>query len=106
MKNAARRTRSEFHCQQRATQKGNPTQQLIKQAVDYPIQQLETGKSETLTAYLGANARFHSYSLGNILAIARQGPTATRVAGIRNWNEFGRLVKKARWATMRWPRGE
>ena len=34
------------------------------------------------------------YSFGNILAIARQRPTATRVAGIRTWNELGRFVKK------------
>jgi hypothetical protein len=92
--NAARRTRSESPYQQRTSQKDNPTQQLIKQAVDYLIQQLEAGKSETLAAYLGAMARFHSYSFGNILAIARQRPTATRVAGIRAWNELGRFVKK------------
>ena len=75
-------------------QSDNPTQLLIKQAVDYLIQQLEAGKSETLTAYLNAMARFHSYSFGNILQIARQRPTATRVAGIRTWNEMGRFVKK------------
>jgi len=39
-------------------------------------------------------ARFHNYSFGNILAIARQRPTATRVAGIRAWNELGRFVKR------------
>ena len=94
-KNAAQRTeRSTSPYQQRTTQRENPTQQLIKQAVDYLLQQLEAGKSETLTAYLGAMARFHNYSFGNILAIARQRPTATRVAGIRSWNELGRFVKK------------
>jgi hypothetical protein len=36
------------------------------------MQQVEAGKSETLTAYLTAMARFHNYSFGNILAIARQ----------------------------------
>ena len=93
--NAAQRTeRSTSPYQQRTSQKDNPTQQLIKQAVDYLLQQLEAGKSETLTAYLGAMARFHSYSFGNILQIARQRPTATRVAGIRSWNELGRFVKK------------
>jgi hypothetical protein len=72
-KNAARRTEpSASPYQQRTSQKDNPTQLLIKQAVDYLIQQLEAGKSETLTAYLGAMARFHSYSFGNILQIARQ----------------------------------
>ena len=93
-KNAAQRSRSDSPYQQRTTQRDNPTQLLIKQAVDYLIQQLEAGKSETLTAYLSAMARFHSYSFGNILQIARQRPTATRVAGIRTWNEMGRFVKK------------
>jgi hypothetical protein len=80
--------------QQRTTQRDNPTQQLIKQAVDFLIQQLEAGKSETLAAYLAAMARFHSYSFGNILQIARQRPTATRVAGFYAWKEFGRFVKR------------
>jgi hypothetical protein len=71
-KNAAQRTRTNSPYQQRASQEENPTQVIIKQAVDYLIQQLEAGKSETLTAYLGAMARFHNYSFGNILAIARQ----------------------------------
>ena len=68
--NAALRIESPY--QQRTTQRDNPTQQLIKQAVDYLLEQLEAGKSETLTAYLAAMARFHAYSFGNILSIARQ----------------------------------
>jgi hypothetical protein len=90
--NAALRSESPY--QQRTTQRDNPTQQLIKQAVDYLLQQLEAGKSETLTAYLAAMARFHNYSFGNILAIARQRPTATRVAGFHTWKELGRFVKR------------
>src|ERR1700690_2028495 len=86
--------RSESPYQQRTTQRDNPTQQLIKQAVDYLLEQLEAGKSETLTAYLPAMARFHAYSFGNIMAIARQRPTATRVAGFGTWKEMGRFVKK------------
>jgi hypothetical protein len=93
-KNAALRNQSESPYQQRTTQKDNPTQQLIKQAVDFLLQQLEAGKSETLTAYLAAMARFHAYSFGNILAIARQRPSATRVAGFYAWKEFGRFVKR------------
>ena len=46
--NAALRNQSESPYQQRTTQKDNPTQQLIKQAVDFLLQQLEAGKSETL----------------------------------------------------------
>ncbi|MGC2162273.1 MAG: ArdC family protein [Silvibacterium sp.] len=93
-KNAAQRIRSDSPYQQRTTQKDNPTQVLIKQAVDYLIEQLEAGHSETLANYLGAMARFHSYSFGNILQIARQRPTATRVAGYSAWKELGRFVKK------------
>ncbi len=93
-KNAALASQSESPYQQRTSQKDNPTQQLIKQAVDYLIRQLEAGKSETLAAYLAAMARFHSYSFGNILAIARQRPTATRVAGFQTWKELGRFVKR------------
>ena len=94
-KNAAQRTnRSDSPYQQRTAQKDNPTQLLIKQAVDYLIQQLEAGHSETLANYLGAMARFHNYSFGNILQIARQRPTATRVAGFGTWKELGRFVKR------------
>src|SRR3979409_1282986 len=38
--------------------------------------------------------RFHSYSFGNILEIARQKPDATRVAGMYAWNQLGRKVIK------------
>jgi hypothetical protein len=71
-KNAAQRNRSDSPYQGRTAQKDNPTELIIKQAVDFLIQQVEAGKSETLTAYLSAMARFHNYSFGNIVAIARQ----------------------------------
>ena len=48
--------------QQRTSPKDNPAQQVIKQAVDSLIEQLEAGHSEALTNYLTAMARFHSYS--------------------------------------------
>jgi hypothetical protein len=38
--------------------------------------------------------RFHNYSFGNILEIARQRPNATRVAGLYAWNQLGRKVMK------------
>jgi hypothetical protein len=50
------------------------------------LQQLEEGKSETLTAYLAAMARCHNYSFGNIMSIARQRPTATRSARAALWS--------------------
>jgi len=58
------------------------------------ITQLESGHSDALTAYLTAMSRFHNYSFGNILEIARQKPDATRVAGLYAWNQLGRRVKK------------
>jgi len=58
------------------------------------IQQLEAGHNEVLTAFLNAMAHFHSYSFGNVLLIARQKPDATRVAGMRTWNDLGRRVKR------------
>jgi N-terminal domain of anti-restriction factor ArdC len=93
-KNATQRNRSASPYQGRTAQKDNPTQLIIKQAVDFLVQQVEAGKSETLAAYLSAMARFHNYSFGNIVAIARQRPTATRVAGFGTWKEMGRFVKR------------
>jgi hypothetical protein len=79
---------------QRSSRQQTTTQQIIAENVKHLIEQLEQGKSEALTAYLNAMARFHSYSFGNILSIAHHRPDATHVAGIRKWNEFGRYVKK------------
>src|SRR5262249_27652206 len=67
--------------------------QRTKEAVDFLVAALESGRSEVLTAYLSAMAKFHTYSFGNILLIARQKPDATNVAGIRTWNSLGRFVK-------------
>jgi hypothetical protein len=65
-----------------------------KDAVNYLVQSLESGQSNVLTQYLGAMARFHTYSFGNVMLIARQKPDATNVAGIRTWNSLGRFVKR------------
>ena len=65
-----------------------------KEAVDFLVAALESGHSEVLTAYLGAMAKFHTYSFGNIMLIARQKPDATNIAGLRTWNSLGRFVKR------------
>lgn len=75
--------------QQRQTAK-----EIIAANVKSLIEQLEAGHSDALTAYLNAMSRFHNYSFGNILEIARQKPDATRVAGLFAWNQLGRKVKK------------
>jgi hypothetical protein len=41
-----------------------------------------------------AMGRFHNYSFGDILEIARQRPDTARVAGMYSWNQLGRRVKK------------
>jgi len=43
---------------------------------------------------LDTAAKFHSYSLGNLLLIGAQAPQATRVAGFRTWQSLGRQVRK------------
>jgi hypothetical protein len=75
-----------------------PKQQTAKEAIAANVQalieQLEQGHSDALTTYLTAMGRFHNYSFGNILEIARQKPSATRVAGMYAWNQLGRRVNK------------
>jgi hypothetical protein len=77
-----------------AATKPQTAKELIAANVQLLIEQLEAGHSEGLTAYLTAMGRFHNYSLGNILEIARQKPDATRVAGMYAWNQLGRRVMK------------
>jgi DNA-binding phage protein len=42
------------------------------EAVSYLVAALESGQSDVLTQYLNTMARFHNYSFGNIMLIARQ----------------------------------
>ena len=67
-------------------------QELIAANIKLLIEQLESGHSDALTNYLTAMSRFHNYSFGNVLEIARQMPTATRVAGFWTWKNLGRSV--------------
>ena len=67
------------------TNKQQTAKEVIAANVQALIEQLEQGHSDALTAYLTAMGRFHNYSFGNILEIARQKPDATRVAGLYAW---------------------
>jgi len=51
-------------------------------------------ESDGWRAMLDTAAKFHSYSLGNLLLIGAQAPQATRVAGFRTWQSVGRQVRK------------
>ena len=77
-----------------STPRPQTSKEVIAANVQLLIEQLEAGHSEGLTAYLTAMGRFHNYSLSNILEIARQMPSATRVAGLYAWNQLGRKVSK------------
>src|SRR5580658_2766856 len=74
------------------SRKPNTKQELIAANIKLLIEQLEAGHSEALTNYLTAMSRFHNYSFGNILEIARQMPSATRFAGFWTWKNLGRSV--------------
>jgi len=87
--NAAVTTENPKQSQQKQT-----AQQLVRENVQYLIEQLEAGHSDALTGFLRAMAVFRTYSLSNQLAIARQRPTASRVAGMYAWNQLGRYVNK------------
>jgi len=54
----------------------------------------EVRASETFRAYLDTQAKFHSYSWHNCMLIAMQRPSATQVAGYRQWQKLGRQVRK------------
>ena len=74
------------------SKKPTTKQELIAANIKLLIEQLKAGKSEALTHYLNAISRFHNYSFGNVLEIARQMPNATRVAGFWTWKNLGRSV--------------
>lgn len=74
--------------------KAKTTKELIEGSIGFLIGALESGHSEVLTSYLSAMAKFHHHSFGNILLIAVQKPSATRIAGMYAWNQLGRRVKR------------
>lgn len=69
--------------------------QIASNAIEQLSQALEAGHSEKLREYLAAMARFHRYSLRNIMLIASQRPDASHVAGFQTWKQLGRFVKKS-----------
>jgi antirestriction protein ArdC len=68
--------------------------QIANNAIEQLRQALEEGHSGRLREYLAAMARFHRYSLHNILLIASQKSNATHVAGFHAWHKMSRFVKK------------
>ena len=63
--------------------------EVIAANVKSLIEQLEAGHSDALTAYLNAMSRFHNYSFGNILEIARQRAVAYCFTSLESMNIRG-----------------
>lgn len=74
--------------------KAQEARKTIDHALERLSQELNTGKSETMQAFLAMVAKFYRYSFGNIMLILAQRPDATRVAGYRAWQSLGRQVRK------------
>lgn len=66
---------------------------LIDRQLNSLSEALESGHSEQLDMFLSSMAKFHRYSLGNVLLIMCQAPEATHVAGFNTWKSLGRFVK-------------
>ena len=67
---------------------------VTNEAIEQLMEALNAGHSEALTRYLEAMAKFRAYSFSNVLLILKQCPNASRVAGYRTWQSFGRQVRK------------
>ncbi len=71
----------------------SPTEELLKKIQEGMAD--VRNHPERMSAYLNTMAKFHNYSLNNIIAITMQKPDATYVAGIYNWkNNLGHMVNK------------
>jgi hypothetical protein len=73
--------------------------QESEQKIDQVLARLDAGiksihEADNFRQYLLTMAKFHNYSIANIMLIALQFPRATRVAGFVTWKELRRYVKK------------
>jgi len=74
--------------------------QQVNSALDELAAALDRGQSQQLITYLATMARFHRYSLRNVVLIARQCPDATRIAGFQAWKAMGRFVRRGQRAIV------
>ena len=75
------------------------TEQIRKmgeEAIERLATEMETQPSAALQKYLRAmaSASLRRYSVGNLVLILRQFPSATKVAGFHAWQRMGRHIKK------------
>ena len=74
--------------------KASHIMKVCRQAFDQLAQEVESGRSDKLLAYLKAMGRFHRYSPFNQMLILSQRRVARQVAGFRAWKKLGRSVVK------------
>ena len=55
---------------------------------------MELTNQSSWRQYLKSQALFHNYSFNNTMLIAKQYPSATRVASFNSWRKLGRIVRK------------
>ena len=67
---------------------------IVNTALDTLAAALERGHSDGLQRHLEAMARFHRYSISNLMLIVGQKPEARHVEGFRTWQKLGRRVRK------------
>jgi hypothetical protein len=75
-----------------------PTTEAAESKVEGILKQLRAGvesiqQSDQFRLFLSTMAKFHDYSIGNLILIMLQKPNATHVAGFNTWKELGRWVK-------------
>jgi len=73
--------------------------EVKERKIDEVLEKLKDGvsrihESAVFREFLLTMAKFHEYSIGNQILIMLQRKDATRVAGIKTWNELGRYVKR------------
>lgn len=69
-------------------------ERIVNRALVTLAAALERGHSEGLQRHLEAMARFHRYSISNLMLIVGQKPEARHVEGFRTWQKLGRRVRK------------
>lgn len=67
---------------------------MVNAAIRTLSDALEQGQSDAMRRHLMALARFHRYSVANMLLIVTQMPEARLVAGYHAWKRLGRQVKR------------
>ncbi|MFC1903073.1 ArdC-like ssDNA-binding domain-containing protein, partial [Chloroflexota bacterium] len=73
--------------------------EVKERRIDEVLKRLKEGvdgiqESDNFREFLLTMAKFHNYSIGNLILITIQRPDSTRVAGYNTWKDLGRWVKK------------